>query len=145
VVAHQRRRHEERHAQSATLRHPEEAIVGDLRLQRPVGLIAPVRQQAVESGGINHGARQNMRANLGALFHHHDGDIRRNLLQADGGGKPRGSGTHDHHVEIHGFTGGHFGHGGGLGHGRFLWGVSLIRFCFSTFGEKSQSGGRHPC
>ena len=54
-----------------------------------------------------------MRADLGALLDHHDGDVGRELLQPDRGGEPGRAGADDHHVEFHRLAGGQFvfGHG----------------------------------
>ena len=47
-----------------------------------------------------------MRADLGALLHHDDRNVRRDLLELDRGRKARRPGADDHHVELHRFAGG---------------------------------------
>ena len=51
-----------------------------------------------------------MGADLGAFLHHDDGNVRVDLLEADGGGEPGGAGADDHDVEFHRLAGGQFGH-----------------------------------
>jgi hypothetical protein len=104
VIAHERRHEEVRHADAAGLPQIVEAIFADLGLQRRAH-VAPVGQEAVERHGIDHGARQDMRADLGALFEHDDGDVlalfARELLQPDRGGETGRAGADDHDVELH--------------------------------------------
>ena len=52
-----------------------------------------------------------MGADLGALLHHHDGNIRIDLLEADGGTKSGRPGADNHHVEFHRLAGGQVSHG----------------------------------
>ena len=88
-------------SRNAPLRaEPIETVVADRGLDRRV-FAAPVRQQPVEADRIDHRARQDMGADLGALFHDHDGDVGIDLLEADGGGQPGRAGADDHHVEFH--------------------------------------------
>ena len=47
-----------------------------------------------------------MGADLGALLHDHDGDVRIDLLEADGGGEAGRAGADNHHVEFHRLAGG---------------------------------------
>lgn len=75
MIVHQRRHDEVRQLDRAGLGEPEEAVVLDLRLERTIGILAPVRDQLVEPGRIDHGAGENMRTDLGALLHHHDIEI----------------------------------------------------------------------
>ena len=67
--------------------------------------------------GLEHRPREDVRANLRALFHEADGDLasRRlaELRQPDGRGEAGRAAAHDHGVEIHGLTL-YFGHGGRL-------------------------------
>ena len=72
--------------------------------QRMIVLIAPARQQAVDGDGIDHRTRHDMRADFAALFQHHHGKVRVDLLQADRGRQPGGAGADDHHVEFHAFA-----------------------------------------
>ena len=104
VIVHQRRHHDIRQPDRGACGHPVEPVVLDLRLQRAVGVLAPVRNQAVERDGIDHGAGQNVRANFGPLLHHHDRKIGVELLQPDRGAEARRPGADDHDVEFHGFT-----------------------------------------
>ena len=83
MVVHQRRHGEVRQPDRAGRRGPVEAVVLDLRLQRTIGVLAPVRDQLVERDRIDHGARQDMRADLGTLLHHDDAEIGIELLQPD--------------------------------------------------------------
>ena len=69
-----------------------------------VVLLAPAGQQLVDADGIDHGAGQDMRADLGTLFQDDDGDVLGKLLDADRGGKACGAGTDDHNVEFHRFA-----------------------------------------
>ena len=85
-----------------------EAVVGHRGLDRGV-FAAPFRQQGVEADRIDHRAGHDVGADLGALLHHDDGNIRRNLLQPDRGGEPGRTGPDDHDVELHGLRGRQFG------------------------------------
>jgi len=87
----------------------EEMILGDHRLQRTLGILPPVGQQAIESDGIDDGARQNMRANRRALLDDDDGDFGVDLLQANRGGQAGGTCADDHDVIFHRVPGGQFG------------------------------------
>ena len=53
-----------------------------------------------------------MGADLGALLHDHDGDIRIDLLEADGGGEAGRAGTNYNHLEFHRLAGRQVGHAG---------------------------------
>ena len=83
MVVHQRRHREVRQPDRAGRRGPVEAVVLDLGLQRTIGVLAPVGDQLVEGDRIDHGARQDMRADLGTLLHHDDAEIGIELLQPD--------------------------------------------------------------
>ena len=104
VVVHQRRHGEIRQPQRAAGRQPIEAVVADRSLDGRL-LAAPFRQQAVKPDRIDHRAGQDMGADLGALLHDHDGDIRIDLLEADGGGQTGRAGADNHHVEFHRLAG----------------------------------------
>ena len=96
---------------AADLGHEIEAVVGDRGLDRGV-LGAPFRQEPVEADRIDHRARENVRADLGALLDHHHAGLGRQLLETNGGREPRGPRTDDDDVELHRFAGGHLvGHG----------------------------------
>ncbi len=74
------------------------------RLQRRVVARAPLGQKPVEADRINDRAGENMRAGLGALLDDDDGEIRRNLLQANRRGEAgRARADHDH-VIFHRFA-----------------------------------------
>ena len=60
--------------------------------------------QLVERGRIDHRAGQDMRADLGTLLHHDDGEIGIELLQPDRGRQAGRPGADDHDVEFHGFA-----------------------------------------
>src|SRR5262249_55412143 len=87
-------------AQRAFARQPIEAVLADRGLDRAV-LAAPVREQAIDRDRIDDGAGEDVRADLGALLHHHYADVGRDLLETDGGGEPRRPGADDHDVELH--------------------------------------------
>ena len=61
----------------------EELVGGDRRFERMIGVVAPVGQQPVYANRIDDCSGQDMRANLGALLHHDDRQLRIDLLQAD--------------------------------------------------------------
>ena len=109
VIAHQRRHQEIGQPQRAAGRQKIEAVLGDLGFDRRV-LGAPIGQQAIEPDRIDHRAREDMGADLGALLHHHDRDVRIDLLEADGGAEPGRAGADNHHVEFHRLAGGQVGH-----------------------------------
>jgi hypothetical protein len=104
MVVHQRRHQEIRQPHAGRAGHPVEMVIGDLRLQRTIGILAPARQQLVETGRIDDGAGQDMGADLGALFHHHHAEIGVELLQADGRAQAGRTGADDDNVEFHGFA-----------------------------------------
>ena len=88
----------------------EELVLRDLRRERPVPVLAPLRQQLVEADGIDHRTGQDMGADFGALFDDHDGDLAALLgsvlLEPDRCGETCWTGTDDDDVEFHRFTGG---------------------------------------
>ena len=104
VIVHQRRHHEVGQAERAGRPEHQETVVGDRRLERMIVLVAPAGQQPVDADRIDHGARQDMRADLRALLEHDDGKLGVDLLQPDRRGKPGRSGADDHHVEFHAFA-----------------------------------------
>jgi len=106
MVVHQRRHREIRQPDRAARGRPVEAVVLDLRLQRTVGVLAPVRNKLVERYRIDHRTGENMRADFGTLFHHDDVEIGIELLQPDRSRQAGRPGTDDHDVEFHGFAGG---------------------------------------
>ena len=60
----------------AGLAEQVETVLGHLRLQRTVGILAPVGHELVEADGIDHDAGQNMRADFRAFFDHDHGEVR---------------------------------------------------------------------
>ncbi len=104
VIAHQRRHQHVRQAQRTGGAENEEVIGRHLRLERVIGLRAPAGQQGIHAGRIDHGAGEDMRADLGALLQHDDRQIRIDLFQADRGGEPRRAGADDDDVELHAFA-----------------------------------------
>ena len=103
VIAHQRRHHEIRQTQRARRAEIIEAVVGDLRLDRRV-LLAPIGQELVEPDRIDHGAGEDVSADLGALLDHDDGDVGRELLEPDRRRQPGRTGADDDDVELHRFA-----------------------------------------
>src|SRR3546814_10207677 len=69
---------------------------------------APVGQQFIERLGVDHRARQDMRADFRALFEDADRKLAsrviRTLLEPDRRRQPRWTGADDHHVIRHRFT-----------------------------------------
>ena len=101
-----------------------EGVIGHRLVQgRAHGL--PVREQFGDGARVHDGARQNVRAWLGAFFQHHHRHLMafflRQLLQADGGGQARWAGAHHDHVVFHGFTGSVLGNDFGCGHRVLKW------------------------
>ncbi|MGY4318979.1 hypothetical protein ACVWW1_008306 [Bradyrhizobium sp. JR3.5] len=101
MIVHQRRHDEVRNAEPALRRRPVEAVFLDLRLQRTVRVLAPVRDQFVERHRIDHRTRQDVRADLGALLHHDDRELGIELLQPDRGRQARRAGADDDDIEFH--------------------------------------------
>ena len=87
MIVHQRRHGEVRQPDRAGRRGPVEAVVLDLGLQRAIRVFTPIRDQLVERDRIDHGARQDVRADLGTLLHHDNAEIGIELLQPDRRGK----------------------------------------------------------
>ena len=104
VIAHERRHHEVRQREFAGWTQHEEPVARHLRRHRRA-LLAPVRDERVEADGIDHRARQDMRADLGTLLEDDDTQVLArlggDLLQADRGRQPGGPGTDDHDIELH--------------------------------------------
>ena len=104
VVAHQLGHEGVRQPHAPRRAEVVEAVVGDLDGQRPVVVDPPFGDQRVEPGGVDHDARQDVAADLGALLQHDDGKVGPELLQADGRGEA-GRPCADHHdVELHRFA-----------------------------------------
>ncbi|MNC46480.1 hypothetical protein D3C75_955020 [compost metagenome] len=101
--------HEGRHGEHGqgglALRTQHQELVGlDRGLQRRAAFL-PVGEELVQGLGINHGARQDMAADLGGLLQNGDGDFLPVLLgalfQADGGGQAGGAAADDDDVIFH--------------------------------------------
>ncbi len=97
--------HERRHQHIGKPERPRraqhiEAVFSHGRVEGGA-LLLPVGNELVEGDRIDDGARQNMGADLGALFENADGNFGRELLEADGGGEAGRAGTHDHHIILH--------------------------------------------
>jgi hypothetical protein len=107
MIGHEGREGEIREAEATGFRQGEEDVVLHLGLKR-TALILPVRQQFVQRLGIDHHARQDMRADLGAFFQHRDGNLVSglggHLFQADRGGQAGRTGAHDDDVIFHGLA-----------------------------------------
>ena len=103
VVRHQGRHRPVRDAHLTALAQHEEIVVGHGRVQRRA-LFLPVGDQPRQARRVQHRARQDMGADLGALLQHHDGDLGVDLLQADRGRKTRGPRANDHDIVFHRFA-----------------------------------------
>ena len=105
VIVHQGRHHDVRQPHGACGAQHQEMVGGHRRLERRVGLFAPARQQPVDADGIHHRARQDVGADLGALFQHDDGQLFAlfigDLLEPDGRRQSRRSRADDDDVELH--------------------------------------------
>ena len=120
LIVHDRR--QQGHGQRSLTHRPEdhEPVLGHRRLQRRASVL-PVGEQFVEGLGVDHGAGQDMAADLGALFQHGDGDLLsvlfRPLFQADGGGQAGGTAADDDDVIFHDLA---LDPGQGLGERQFV-------------------------
>ncbi len=104
MIVHQRRHHEVRQPDRAAARHPVEVIVLDLRLQRTISVLTPIRDQLVERDRIDHCAGQNMCADFRSLLDHHDREVGIDLLQPDRRAQAGRPGADDDNVELHGIA-----------------------------------------
>ena len=86
VVVHQLRHRPVRQAHAARRAEQIEAVLGDLRRQRLLGVVAPVRQQAVEADRVDHRAGQDMGADRRSPFRRRRRCVRD---RAASGGSPR--------------------------------------------------------
>jgi hypothetical protein len=107
VVVHQRRHECVGKPQRAGRSKPIEAILRDRRRDGCV-LLAPARQQPIETDRVDNRTGKDVRPDLGALLDHDHRDLGIELLQADRGSEPGRPGAHDHHVEIHRLPGRQF-------------------------------------
>ncbi len=107
VIVHVRHhRAEHRDPVRAGLGEEQHVVFGRQGVQRRSALV-PARDQLVQRPGLDHRPGQDVRADLGALLHHADGSVRRQLLQPDRRGQSGGTGSHHHHVELHHLALGH--------------------------------------
>jgi len=100
VVRHQRRHGPVRDPDLAMRAEQVEVVRGDLGGDRGA-LVHPVRDQPVEARGVQHRARQDMRADLGALFQQHHRKLGVELLQPDRSRQAAGTPADDNHVVFH--------------------------------------------
>jgi hypothetical protein len=107
VITHQRRHEDIGHTDAARLPEIIEAIFGDRGGQRRA-LVSPIGQQPVETDGVNHGSREDVVTDLGALFQDNDRNLfalpARELLQPNRGSQPSWAAADDDDVELHGFA-----------------------------------------
>jgi hypothetical protein len=101
MIAHQLRHRPVGDAHRAGGAEEIEQVVGDLCFQRPIGILAPVRQQLVETDRIEDHARQDVGADLRALLDDDHAALGRQLFEADRRREPGGPGADDHHVIFH--------------------------------------------
>jgi hypothetical protein len=108
VVVHEPRHEDVWHPHAGGRPQIEELVAGHLGFQRPVLVVAPFRQQAIEPDRVDHCARQDMGSDLGPLLHHDDGEfgalLGRKLPQPDRRRQPGRSGPDDHDIELHRFA-----------------------------------------
>ena len=105
VIVHQRRHQNVRQRKVAGGAQEQEAVLAHGCLDGRAFFL-PVGDQAVQADGIDDGAGQDVRADLGALLQDDDRELlacrQRKLLQANGSRQPRGARANDHNVEFHG-------------------------------------------
>ncbi|EAU46901.1 hypothetical protein R2601_13804 [Salipiger bermudensis HTCC2601] len=100
VVRHERRHRPVRNAHLAGLAEHVELVLDHRHVDRRA-LVLPVRDQRVETTGIDHRAGQDMGAHLRAFLEHNDLEIGIQLLQADRRGQACRPRPHDHHIVFH--------------------------------------------
>ena len=94
------------HAVRAQYAAVEAIIAGRGRQRRRI--IAPIGDQFIQSARFQHGAGEDMRANLAALFNQAHAKFGRELFQANRRGQARRPAPHDQHIKFHRFP--FFGH-----------------------------------
>ncbi|ABA50132.1 hypothetical protein BURPS1710b_1868 [Burkholderia pseudomallei 1710b] len=91
----------------AFLGQEQEAVLGDVDVERRP-LFLPVGEQFGDRARVHHGARQDVRADLRALFEHAHADFRTflggELLEPDGRRQACGAAADDHDVVFHRFA-----------------------------------------
>ena len=97
VVAHLRRHRKPPRAPPGEV---EQVVLGGRGVERSAPL-PPVRDQLVQRARLDHGARQDVRADLRALLDQADRGVGRALFQTDRGRKPGRAAADHHHVELH--------------------------------------------
>ena len=87
-----------------------EVVIGVARHLGPHrgAALAPIGQQRIEAAWVHHGARQDMATDLGGFFDDGDREVRRLLLQPDGGGEPGWTRANDDDIGVDIFA---FDHG----------------------------------
>jgi hypothetical protein len=119
MVVHQPRQPDRRDRHAAGRPQEQELVLGHLRVKRPLRVLPPFGQEAVEADRIDDGAGQDVGADLRALLDHHDGEVaarlRGELLQADRGREPGRPAARDHDIVFHHLPIGQFHHPSPLG------------------------------
>ena len=100
-VRHHRAQH--RHLHAAGLGEVQHAVLARRRVERR-SLLAPVGDQLVERAGLDHGAGQDVRADLAALLDQAHARVRRQLLEPDRRRQPGRAAADHHDVELHGLA-----------------------------------------
>ena len=104
VIVHLRRC---RQAERPALGQEHELVGGDRRVEGRAALL-PVRDQLVQGTWFEHGARQDVRANLAAFFNQAHFEVAPGLggklLQPDRSRQARRAAANDHDIEFHCFT-----------------------------------------
>ena len=103
MIVHERRHEGIGQAQCALGPQHIEAVLDDWRIEGRA-FFFPVGDQLVQRNRVDDGTRQDVGANFRTLFEKAHGDIGRQLLQADGGGQPCGTGADDHDIIFHGLA-----------------------------------------
>ena len=100
MIVHQPRHHDIRQPYPAAFAEHVEIVLPD-RHGDGRAFVFPIGDQHIQASGVEHRTREDMRANLGALFQHHHIQIGVELFQTDRSGKPRRTRPHDHHIIFH--------------------------------------------
>ena len=99
VIVHLRRR---RQLERPVLGQEQEAVLACRRVQRRT-LLLPVGDEFVQRARLDHGAGQDVAADLAGLFHQADRHVGGQLLQPDRRRQAGRPAADDHHVELHRF------------------------------------------
>ncbi len=108
VVRHERGHRPVRHVELASGGEHPVPVVGHRRFSHRAAVFAPVRQQLVQCLGIDHRARQDVRADFRTLFQDADRKLCIHLFQPDRRSKAGRAAADDNDVIGHGFA---FAHG----------------------------------